>query len=95
MLAFHLEGMRRLCGEGSWCSSQRAGEVDERFESEVEVSFGGEVEVSFGGEVGERFEVLEKGRRGGRERLAPGSRTIIRDQNQGFDNQAAEDFWNL
>ena len=73
MLETHLEGMRRLGGEGSWCSSQRAGEVDERFESEVE--------VSFGGEVGERFEVLERGRRGGRERLAPGSRTIIRDQN--------------
>ena len=55
--------MRRLCGEGSWCSSQRAGEVDEGFEAEVE--------GRFAGEVGER------GRRGGRERPAPGSGTTI------------------
>ena len=28
--------MRRLCVEGSWCSSQLAAEVDERFAAEVE-----------------------------------------------------------
>ena len=60
---FHLGGRRRLCGEGSWCSSQRAGEVDKSFVAEVDERFVGEVE--------------ERGRRGGRERLAPGSRIVI------------------
>ena len=60
---FHLGGRRRLCGEGSWCSSQRAGEVDKGFAEEVDEGFVGEV--------------AERERRGGRERLAPGSRTII------------------
>ena len=60
---FHLGGRRRLCGEGSWCSSQRAGEVDKSFVAEVDERFVGEVE--------------ERGRRGGREKLAPGSRIVI------------------
>ena len=63
---FHLGGRRRLCGEGSWCSSRRAGEVDEGFAGEVE----------------------ERGRRGGRERLAPDSRIIIR----GGESKAAGGF---
>ena len=67
---FHLGGRKRLCGEGSWCSSQREAEAEERFAGEVE------------------------GRRGGRERLAPGSRTRIRvkSHNPGFDLEAAVGF---
>ena len=44
----HLGGMRRICVEGSWCSSLRAAAV------------------------------VEKGRRGGRGRLAPGGKIANR-----------------
>ena len=41
--------MRRLCGEGSWCPSQRAAEV------ELELKTGGRGRLAPGGKIANRF----------------------------------------